>query len=687
MRAPLRPGWLALGLIAAACECGEPRMAQVSHPKVEITAPANWTLSLDEEPVQLSARAESRTAIESLFLFAGAVEIARCEPESPGASALECATDLLPADFIGELQAGRLPLRAVVRTLKGAQAQDSVEIFVRPTRTNIVIESPPAGGVIPVDEPSTFAARADNLIGLAALTLLVRGPAALEGEAPEGEEAEAGADVVLHRCESPDPRRERLACEAPFLPRAHLARLHDGSFRLVARATDRKGRDTEASVDVTLDAGALDAVVAVESPAAGETVSSEEQVVLRARAANRIGLERLTLYVGAAELASCEASSSWETTLGCEERFWTTDHAAQVTANGRLVLTARATDVLGRTFEDAVEVVVKPLRVRILEPRPTQAQPPVAVLPRAGSALKIQVLSSLPVERVTVTWGANQPLRTFHQPPWEAHVLWGDLLPTGEHRLRVVARDERGNEDAAELRVALRCQADADCGAGSRCCLETGTCHAMVGQGEECDCQRPCPLDQGCFPGTCGQTPRRCRPGCFPGSWEPSVKADRCTNEDGRQAYCSRLPAPERTEENKGGACAPADTCSVIAQDCPNLPLDRTLPAGPDNPAVPHNCVPTSPVSTACVPAGPLGAGQSPCGSGCGFDATQDGCRKGLLCVTLVDRNDRPLGPPTCRRQCPQPEASTGCGLFELCGTVFGPGRDTYPTGVCQAIF
>jgi hypothetical protein len=274
-------------------------------------------------------------------------------------------------------------------------------------------------------------------------------------------------------------------------------------------------------------------------------------------------------------------------------------------------------------------------------------------------------------------------------------------MGTGVHHLVAQAQDMNGNVNSAKLDVEVGCTADSECSSGNRCCVVQKTCNPIVSPGSDCDCEHPCPLDQGCFPGTCDAAPLKCRPGCNPG--DQTHVADACAPETDstgmHTTYCTNLPAGSATVQNKGGACAPSDDCDVVKQNCPPFPLDRTRPVSASNPAVPHTCVPASPASpkaNACLPAGntkPLGTG---CDLACGNDTTN--CSRGLICVTPVDSTGTATGPAACQNQCSTPwmgdpsnpfatpSQAPDCSPNQYCGGLQGNGGAAFATGVCQPI-
>jgi hypothetical protein len=245
---------------------------------------------------------------------------------------------------------------------------------------------------------------------------------------------------------------------------------------------------------------------------------------------------------------------------------------------------------------------------------------------------------------------------------YQGNVAWATELGLGAHTLTATGNWSDGETATATLNVQVRCSSDTDCSSGERCCSNDGTCNPIVAENADCDCDHPCPSDQGCFPGVCGETPAKCRPGCFPGSGVtaqyPSGKLpDPCPAQNGSPAFCNPLPADQVTAQNKGGACAVGDNCSVTAQNCGMLPLDRSQPASASNPLVPYNCLPVAPNLTGCFPAGTVGSFGTGCTENCGGngEVTSTNCAAGYECVQSVDSSGNPLGPAACEKQCANP--------------------------------
>lgn len=422
------------------------------------------------------------------------------------------------------------------------------------------------------------------------------------------------------------------------------------------------------------------------SPAAGSMLPLGEATSLEVIAENPSGLQSVILLVGQRELLACPVDPNDDQLIGCKAPFEPSTYADQI-RNGELVLTAKVQDASGHEVVDSIRVRVPSISVSFVSPAPQGDGVIVDVTGR--SALTLAATGPSPVESVSVVVvNDGRTLATFTAEPYSRQVAWFDELGAGEFELLAMAEDRTGASADARLRIRVGqppCTSDAQCAAGTRCCVNTGTCNPIVGSGELCDCERPCPEDEGCFPGTCGQSPRRCRPGCFPGS--DTVRADRCAPQDGRPAYCSKLPESEQTVENEGGACAPADQCDIYAQNCPNLPIDRSRPAGPDNPAVPHSCVPVSPVANACYPAGPIALNQTGCDDLCGADGVSANCARGGLCVQSINpTTGQPIGAKYCSKMCTSPHqsnASAECG-GKRCLPLVGSGREPYPMGACE---
>lgn len=438
-----------------------------------------------------------------------------------------------------------------------------------------------------------------------------------------------------------------------------------------------------------------DGAIEILSPADGDTAAS--MVTFTARATSSGGLQWLALKVGSKEIATCNPGDD-NTTIDCTKEFSVPDFVSEA-VNNAITLTALARDGGGDLIEKSVTIVAAPLTVKFVKPSAPAGG--TATL-RGETALEVAVDSLMTVQAVAVTVDDKpEPLAQWRAVPYKTLVKWASVLGTGDHVLKAQARDVNGAVARAELKVKVSCGSDNECATGTRCCTDTGRCNPIVGAGADCDCEHPCPYDQGCFPGTCGTLPRKCRPGCFPGGSQRGQYADRCGSESqgatSVPAYCSALPPSEATAQNKGGACAPMDAvgptnamCSITRQDCPDAPLDKNSPVSPTNPLIKYSCVPASPKGNICLPAGSIPES----GTGCEYDTCGDtakACQKGLLCVTLIDQSGSPLGPATCRKQCANPDPLGGvfggspeCPSGQYCGGLLGPGLEEFPTGSCS---
>ena len=281
------------------------------------------------------------------------------------------------------------------------------------------------------------------------------------------------------------------------------------------------------------------------------------------------------------------------------------------------------------------------------------------------SPVAVQVTSRVQLSSLIITYDTGLPLVSFPSPSgtsFSSGITWANTPGVGSHVLTATLTCNDGETAKATETVVVAqpaCTTDANCATGDRCCTTSGLCYPIVAPGADCDCEHPCPTDQGCFPGVCGAAPQKCRPGCFPGSWGPAPNygepAATCANDPitNQPAYCAQLPASQSTAANQGGACAVGDACDPITQTgCAGIPLNRALPVSATNPVVPYNCVPVAPSVNGCIPAGPLGSGATNCngdtepgitGTACG--ATAGNCAAGLDCTQVVDSNGDALTP------------------------------------------
>jgi hypothetical protein len=443
-------------------------------------------------------------------------------------------------------------------------------------------------------------------------------------------------------------------------------------------------------------------VLKIDSPDNGAIFQTGETFDYHATANDLLGIKSIELraggVTGVAEqtLQTCtgEAGMPVPRDLTCDFSFEIDQHKDLI-ANGQITLTAVAFDRNGLKTNASIVVRAKPLIVRFKVPSLTpDTDPPVARV-SGSSQLVVEVVATNGITAVGVTDEAGQVVAKWpNNPtaPFSKTIIWTDVPGVGTHTLTAIASDDAGNVDSATLALLVSCKQDSDClsNEGTRCCVQDGMCHQMVGENQDCDCAHPCPLDQGCFPGICGATPQKCRPGCKPAGPPDNthpygIAAERCPRQDGKPAYCSPLPAGQATEANKGGACAVGDDCDVAAQNCADLPLDRTQPPGPSNPPVPQTCAPVAPATNACQPSGGIAPWGINCDQACG--ATANNCAQGYECVSIADGSGRQIGPSECRKQCSHPgiDPSPDCPRdHSACEKVYVPGMVYLSTGVCQ---
>jgi len=436
----------------------------------------------------------------------------------------------------------------------------------------------------------------------------------------------------------------------------------------------------------------------IDSPMDNSDSAPMDEVDFHATAHNNAGVKEVTLTIGKEDtpVATCTPTDD-PRAVECDAKFVPNDHKDQW-VQSQITLFAQALDAKGNINKAQVTINIRSLSVVFVQPEDSTTGDPAVANVTGPSKVALEVKHVTPLQRVQVTYDGTNLLVNFPSPgegtSFIQNIDWATKMGTGLHHLLAQAMDEQGNVSSAKLDVNVACSKDADCPSGQRCCENQGTCNPIVGPGEDCDCEHPCPLDQGCFPGTCGQSPRKCRPGCFPG--DDNHVAESCLAEDGHTAYCTNLPESDATTQNRGGACAPSDDCDVVKQDCPDLPLDRTKPVSATNPAVPHTCMPASPASpraNQCIPAGSIGENErlGQCSISCGNDTTN--CIKGRVCVSPVDAQGTVhTNQASCVRQCAHPYTGSGfpsqapdCASGEYCGGITGAGRQAFATGVCQS--
>ena len=539
----------------------------------------------------------------------------------------------------------------------------------------VVIAAPADGTRVQLTDSITFTARAANATGLISLALQV-------------------GSAQLIACPSATGATS-LECSGTFTPKDHAKDISQGALQLTALATATDGGTGSAQVSVVLDPTAT--ALVIDAPAAATSAGATQSISFQAHATNPSGLTQLWLSAGADALTSCKPAAADPTTISCQVSLTLQDHASQL-KGGVLTLTARATDSHDTPVMKTVTVTESQLTLNFVQPALTQLNPPVAAV-KGSSPIELSVTGSAQIQSLVVTDVNLNRVAGFTAAPFLANVSWGSL-GVGLHTLYAVVHDAAGNATQAQRVVQVSCTADSDCTGGERCCTTDGACHPVVASGADCDCQHPCPSNEGCFPGTCGGPPQKCRPGCDPGSDNPSRVPQDCANQNGVIAYCANLPPGQVTPQNHGGACAPGDGCNVAKQDCPNALLNLSLPAGPGNPVVPYTCEPVSKTATACFPAGTNPAQDNnpnnhclDAADTCGNDTA--GCVKGLLCTGLIgnpgaglacnaqctdpiDPNNYPFGPPQSK--------TCGTNPPQYCDQLQGTGGQIVLTGICQNI-
>jgi hypothetical protein len=463
-----------------------------------------------------------------------------------------------------------------------------------------------------------------------------------------------------------------------------------------------------------------DPIVVIDTPAAGTTAGNGSSITFHATAYDAVGISTLMLGSGGGDagtpftmLQNCKApNEAWgiPTNKATCEFTLAVDSYTHLITQGEIILTAVATDRQSIQGYASVIVNVKALTCRFVEPGTDSAVANVGSISNVSVAVMNQTAA---MKSVVVTSDNGTKELNWSSTGWadagsaageffysNQVKTWASEVGVGMHKLTATCTDVSGNVDSDTMEVNVGCGSDSDCPSGDRCCSQDGKCYATVAEGADCDCQHPCPSNEGCFPGICDAAPQKCRPGCFPGADTPppyGTAPASCAAQDGLLSFCNNLPADQVTSQNMGGACAVGDNCDPIRQNCPDLPLDRskpatmpkctTLSASCPNPTVPQNCVPFAPGVNGCVPAGPIASGGTGCNQTCGQETGN--CAKGTWCTQAVDQSGNPLGPPTCSAQCPTPTQnpanSAGCPAGEYCDAVFGLGMVFFSSGVCQS--
>ncbi len=662
-------------LLAWACTCGDLGTRSIDGLAVTFDPrPAGNSVSLFDA-ITVDATATDPIGVTTLVIQTETRELARCDFD-PGHQPFPCEARFTPSDVMKDFSpsaelsapvvpAGELRLFAVATSPRGTTETATLDLKIVPPPIRIAIQKPLTGAQIGIDQDVELKAEATDVVGVGAVILVV------------------GRDF-LKQC-NPFARGDTpLACEVTLRAHDHLGSISTTGMPLFAKAIDPFGNLVVASVVLPVDLSTLRPSVIITEPKANSAIGADG-VTLSANALSGAGIDRIDLQIGPTTLRTCSQSQAGGLTLACTTTFRASDFLAQV-QHETLRLTAQAFDGAGVPISTSVDVILEPPWVEFRDPVITQPTPAVAFITSAG-ALSLTTTGAVPMASAVVTDEKGATIQTFTAPPFAATIQWSSAFGNGPHTLTATVTDKLGRQATATRDVELRCKADADCASGQRCCIDTGACHPTVAAGADCDCAHPCPSDQGCFPGTCNQTPRKCRPGCFPGTF--TQRADVCAPQGGTPTYCSLLPLDQQTPANKGGACAPADACDIDAQNCPDLPLDRTMPAGPGNPAVPHTCVPVTPGTNACMPAGPIAAGGTNCGLQCFAQGASVNCARGSLCVQDIDTSGNPFGPSKCYLQCTTPSTSTtshgGCPGAQFCtGGLQGAGGLLFTSGICR---
>ncbi len=458
-------------------------------------------------------------------------------------------------------------------------------------------------------------------------------------------------------------------------------------------------------------------VVVFTAPADGSQYLASDTVNVTTTADNGAGLGSLAIMAGIQQITSCAASSPTDTHIDCPASFTPSTYASQ-TAGGQLILTAVGTSASGISVSASITIIIgppfpdggTPWFVAFLQPQTSNDFPPTATV-STPSTLQMGITGtpSTPITSILVTDEHNATVANFTTTPYSTTIAWLTVLGAGNHTLTAVATDRGGETKSVLLELTVApsgCTSDATCPSGSRCCPNDGACHPVVAEGAACDCAHPCPNDQGCLPGTCGKLPQQCRPGCNPGSppsdnpFSPVTLPDNCADINGVKAYCDPLPASQVTTQNKGGACRAGDNCDVVAQNCPDAPLDPTSDAGaPSNPIVAYTCEPAAVNGSGvqvnvCYPSGTHPPQpNSPRNTCQGEDQTCGssiaGCSKGYLCV--FEQGNSAAG-PSCSAECKEPFTGGGfscppsvsdCPSGYYCSGLIGNGNEQFTTGVC----
>jgi hypothetical protein len=346
--------------------------------------------------------------------------------------------------------------------------------------------------------------------------------------------------------------------------------------------------------------------VTISDPADQQQFANSDTVTFTAHADNAAGLNTLALNVGQVQLKLCGDANTIVQSLDCSATFAANDptYTSQI-GGGKMVLTAIAIASTGLSTSATVTILIGTpaptvWALNFVQPMPGTGFPPTATV-SAPSEMQLAIIGNPPsqiVSVVVVASGSNNvqiPIASYTSVPYQSQITWLTTPGVGYYTLTGTATAKTGETQSATVIITVNspnCTKDTMCLQGSRCCLDDGQCHPIVGENQDCDCAHPCPTDEGCFPGTCGKAPQQCRPGCFPGT--QTKKPDTCAPINGVQAYCEPLPPSQVTTQNKGGACAPGDGCDVVGQNCPDALLYPGQAPGANNPVVPYSCEPVA---------------------------------------------------------------------------------------------
>ncbi len=697
-----RVALLLTGLAAGACDCS-PKLVGITSTTLTIVSPGNGAAYAAGQSFDFSAIAENPGGLKDLTLYAGAETKNACTAAADCPAGYSCDLELLcipralracPAQTISStgiacdfgfivndnravIDGSQITLTAMARDKRLQVTKKTITVNVQPLVIKFTQPALTPGTSPPVaDVAGTSPVAVDVVSAIPVASVQITWDGA----------------QMLAQWENPPPGTmyQQMIAWANTMG--------SGRHHLLATATDTAGNTDTATLDVLVigpDIRFTEPVIAAGTmPPMAEVAGSSPVAVLV--------VSPLPLADVAITYDNGSALADWPSPTG--NMFSKPIAWASVMGSGLHQLTAVATTTDGETAKATLEVKVGVPEIQFTAPMiAVGSSPPVADV-NAPSDVAVTVTTPVPlsISSIVITADTNTMLAQWNMNPlgtmFSKNIAWMTVLGVGLHQLIAVVTDNDGETGTAELAVQVGCRTDGDCSGNQRCCTNDGTCNPTVGVGANCDCDHPCQASDGCFPGVCGATPQQCRPGCTPGSSSPppyGTAPQHCAPQGGLPAYCNPLPRSQVTPQNHGGACAVGDNCDVVRQNCPNMPLDRSQPAGPNNPDVPYNCVPLSPTVNGCVPAGNLGDGAINCygdvtpgaaDTVCGHSTRN--CAKGFECVTLVDQFGDPESPPTCSQLC-EPATSddcdyTGCPYGSYCDQVYGQGMVYFTSGACQ---